>query len=111
MKNQVLETINQRRSVRSFTSEPVQAHDLTAILEAGRWAPSGMNNQPWRFAVVESPDKKNELAGGSSDVLVKSVRDKVFPLGDQTRVLPGHGPVTAVGQEKRFNPFLKGVRL
>jgi len=62
MKNQVLEAINQRRSVRSFTAEPVQAHDLTAILEAGRWAPSGMNNQPWRFAVVEAPDKKNELA-------------------------------------------------
>jgi len=63
MKNQVLETINQRRSVRSFTEEAVRAEDLAAVLEAGRWAPSGMNNQPWRFVVVESPEKKNELAG------------------------------------------------
>jgi len=53
---------------------------------------------------------RTDLAGGSFDVLIKSVRDKIFPLGDQTRVLPGHGPVTTVGQEKRFNPFLKGVR-
>ena len=54
---------------------------------------------------------RTDLAGGSFEVLVKSVRDKILPLGDQTRVLPGHGPMTTVGQEKRFNPFLKGVRL
>lgn len=62
MKNQVLEAIHHRRSVRDFTGESIGAEDLEAVLEAGRWAPSGLNNQPWRFIVVESQDKKNELS-------------------------------------------------
>lgn len=52
---------------------------------------------------------RTDLEGGSFEILVGSVKDKIFPLGDETRVLPGHGPTTTVGQEKRFNPFLKGV--
>ena len=52
---------------------------------------------------------RTDLQGGSFDVLLKSVKEKIFPLGDDTRVLPGHGPMTTVGQERRFNPFLKGV--
>lgn len=61
-KNQVLEAIYRRRSVRHFTDEPIPAEDLAAILEAGRWAPSGENNQPWRFVVVEAQGKRDELA-------------------------------------------------
>ena len=52
---------------------------------------------------------RTDLAGGSMDVLIRSVKDKIFPLGDEIRVLPGHGPMTTVGQEKRFNPFLRGA--
>ncbi|MEW6266859.1 MAG: nitroreductase family protein [Thermodesulfobacteriota bacterium] len=62
MENQVIEAIRQRRSVRRFTEEPVSPEDLTAVLEAGRWAPSGENNQPWRFVIVEGREKKEELA-------------------------------------------------
>jgi glyoxylase-like metal-dependent hydrolase (beta-lactamase superfamily II) len=52
---------------------------------------------------------RTDLPGGSMDVLLNSVKDKIFPLGDQTKVLPGHGPMTTVGQEKSSNPFLRGV--
>ncbi|MFH1090188.1 MAG: MBL fold metallo-hydrolase, partial [Pseudomonadota bacterium] len=52
---------------------------------------------------------RTDLAGGSFEALVRSVQKKIFPLGNETRVLPGHGPETSVGQEKKFNPFLKGV--
>jgi nitroreductase len=58
----VLEAIFSRRSVRQYTDEPVDKHDLQTILEAGRWAPSGLNNQPWRFAVVRDPKVKDEIA-------------------------------------------------
>ena len=51
---------------------------------------------------------RTDLAGGSFETLLRSVREKIFPLGDDTRVFPGHGPMTTVGREKRFNPFLKG---
>jgi len=60
--NDVLKAIYARRSVRRFTSEPVTHEQVEAILEAGRWAPSGKNTQPWRFVVVESCDKREELA-------------------------------------------------
>jgi nitroreductase len=63
MENEVLSAIRQRRSVRKFTDEPITDEELDAILEAGRWAPSGLNNQPWRFAIVRDQAKKNEVAG------------------------------------------------
>jgi nitroreductase len=44
-----LEAIENRRSVRQFTDEPVTADELELLFEAARWAPSGLNNQPWRF--------------------------------------------------------------
>lgn len=48
----ILETIKTRRSIRKFENVPVSEELLEKILEAGRWAPSGLNNQPWRFAVI-----------------------------------------------------------
>lgn len=59
----VLELIKSRRSRRKFTANPVDEALVENILEAGRWAPSGMNNQPWRFAVVRDPALKTRLAG------------------------------------------------
>lgn len=61
----VLDAIFSRRSVRKYLDDPVDSGTLQAILEAGRWAPSGLNNQPWRFAVVRHPETKNEIAAQS----------------------------------------------
>jgi len=60
--NQVLQAMSERRSVRKFTSEAVEYEDIETILNAGRFAPSGKNTQPWRFVVVESTNKKEALA-------------------------------------------------
>lgn len=48
--------LQERWSPRSFASKPVSSTDLTAILEAARWAPSCNNGQPWRFMVASSGD-------------------------------------------------------
>jgi len=45
--------IKGRRSVRDFTDEPVSKEHLEAVLEAGIWAPTGMNRQPWKFLIIE----------------------------------------------------------
>jgi nitroreductase len=58
----VLEAIFARRSVRQYSDNPVNQEDVKTILEAGRWAPSGLNNQPWRFAVVQDSKVKDEVA-------------------------------------------------
>lgn len=54
----------ERRSVRTFTDQPVDTADLRRILEAGRWAPSGLNNQPWRFLVIRAGDARQEALAG-----------------------------------------------
>jgi len=56
----VKEAILNRRSIREYTDEVVSAEHVMEILDAGRWAPSGLNNQPWRFAIVR--ERKEELA-------------------------------------------------
>jgi nitroreductase len=59
--NEVLRAIRERRSIRAFKTDPVEPEKLEAILEAGRWAPSGKNTQPWRFVIVESQEKRQQL--------------------------------------------------
>jgi nitroreductase len=58
----ILDEIRSRRSVRKFTPEPVSDELIDRILEAGRWAPSGLNNQPWRFAVVKDRGLITEIS-------------------------------------------------
>ncbi|MFP5238936.1 MAG: nitroreductase family protein [Acidobacteriota bacterium] len=58
--NPVLEAIRSRRSIRRYKAEAVPRDVLLAVLEAGRWAPSGLNNQPWRFLVVQAGDPRQE---------------------------------------------------
>lgn len=62
-----LERIKERRSIRSYTSEPVEKSKLLKVLEAGRWAPSSGNVQNWRFIVVEDGDKRLKLARAAYD--------------------------------------------
>jgi glyoxylase-like metal-dependent hydrolase (beta-lactamase superfamily II) len=49
---------------------------------------------------------RTDLPGGSWDQLIESMRTRVLTLDDDVRVLPGHGPETTVGRERRTNPFL-----
>lgn len=58
----VFEAIKGRRSIRSFRDEDVNDEDLMRILEAGTWAPSAGNLQPWEFIVVRNRDTKGRLA-------------------------------------------------
>lgn len=48
-----------------------------------------------------------DLPGGDLDTLLDSIRTKLLPLGDDVRVLCGHGPETTIGAERRLNPFLR----
>jgi glyoxylase-like metal-dependent hydrolase (beta-lactamase superfamily II) len=51
---------------------------------------------------------RTDLPGGSTDILIASIRSQVFTLPDETRIFSGHGPETTVGEEKRNNPFVAG---
>jgi glyoxylase-like metal-dependent hydrolase (beta-lactamase superfamily II) len=49
---------------------------------------------------------RTDLPGGSFEELLASIRDRLFPLGDEMIVLPGHGGETTIGTERRTNPFV-----
>ncbi|HTY72791.1 MAG TPA: MBL fold metallo-hydrolase [Actinomycetes bacterium] len=49
---------------------------------------------------------RTDLPGGDSAAMVRSLRERILPLADETVVLPGHGPRTTIGRERVSNPFL-----
>jgi glyoxylase-like metal-dependent hydrolase (beta-lactamase superfamily II) len=50
---------------------------------------------------------RTDLPGGNYSELIHSINEKIFTLPENTRVLPGHGPETTVGNEKKMNPFFR----
>ena len=53
---------------------------------------------------------RTDFPGGDYDTLIRSIRENLFPLGDDVRFVPGHGPMSTFGDERRSNPFV-GDRL
>ncbi len=60
--NEVLQNILTRRSIRKFKKEQIKDDELNFILEAGIYAPSGMNKQSWQFTVIQNKEKIELLA-------------------------------------------------
>ncbi|WP_181919580.1 MBL fold metallo-hydrolase [Alkalilimnicola ehrlichii] len=66
-----------------------------------------------RFAVVgdvlfQGSIGRTDFPRGDHDTLVRSIRQKLFPLGDDVQFLPGHGPASTFGHERAHNPFVAG---
>ena len=58
----IFEIIKTRRSIRKFTEEPVPDKIVDRIIEAASWAPSGLNNQPWKFAIIRDKELKTKMS-------------------------------------------------
>jgi len=58
----MLNEIKNRRSIRKFTLDPIDDIIINQIIEMGMWAPSGLNNQPWKFVVVKNRECLEELS-------------------------------------------------
>lgn len=50
---------------------------------------------------------RTDFRGGDHNALIRGVREKIFPLGDDLRVYPGHGPASTIGRERSANPFFR----
>lgn len=59
---EVFQAIRQRCSVRKYTENTPTSTDILKVLDAGRWAPSGQNNQPWRYKLITDPEIREQLA-------------------------------------------------
>ena len=52
---------------------------------------------------------RTDFPYGSQETLLKSIKEKVLPLGDDVAFLPGHGPASQIGVERKTNPFIQGL--
>ena len=71
--NPVIEAIKKRRSVRSYKPDPVPKDMIEAIIDAGNWAPTGNNQQRWRFVVVQDGEFRNKLVDAAKPIFRKVV--------------------------------------
>jgi nitroreductase len=89
-----IKVIQERRSIRDYTDEPISDQDLAMILEAARLAPSGENAQPWRFIIVKDAETRNKLgaiAGGGSgrrftaEYVTQKMQERFSSLEDEEK--------------------------
>jgi len=106
-----MKVIQDRRSIREWTEEPVSEEDLAMILEAGRQAPSGENAQPWRFIVVRDPERRKKLAalagGGSgrrftAEFVTQQMQARFATLQDEAKKKAAFEKLTS-GQVSQFS--------
>jgi len=115
--NEMLKSIQSRRTIRRFKPDPIDEKKIEMILEAGRWAPSFSNLQPWKFIVTKDQNLKNQLDRASREsvlhlgineapvVIVVCVDPRVDPLhaieagaaATQNMALAGHSLGLGVG--------------
>ena len=105
-----MKVIQDRRSIRHFTEEPVSDQDLDMILEAARQAPSGENAQPWRFIIVKDEGvrkKMGAIAGGGSgrrftaEFVTKKMQERFAGLEDEAKKQAAFKKLTS-GQVSAF---------
>ena len=70
--NETINTILSRRSIRSYTSAPVEREKIDIILQCGQFAPSGMNRQSWHFTVVTDRSLLDKISAENKKVLLQS---------------------------------------
>lgn len=65
----IWEVMSTARTIRRFTDQPVDPALLERCLQAATWAPSGGNQQPWHFVVLDSPENRELMAAGAEHAL------------------------------------------
>jgi len=86
--NKVLETIKNRRSIRKYKTEQIKQEELDLILEAGIYAPSGHNEQPWHFTVIQNKDLISQINTISKKIMANIEIDwiKKLALNPETNI-------------------------
>ncbi|MCS5421578.1 MULTISPECIES: nitroreductase family protein [Psychrilyobacter] len=67
--NTVLENIKKRRSIRKYKEMQIEQEKIEAIIEAGLYAPSGHNAQPWHFTVLQNKEIIDQISAGTKEAL------------------------------------------
>jgi nitroreductase len=107
--NQVLETIKKRRSVRQYRPEQIKEEELEKILEAAIYAPTGHNDQPWHFTIIQDTDRINEISEGAKAVMREMDVEWIAQLGAAEKFNIFHQAPTAIlvsGKKDAVTPLV-----
>lgn len=107
--NEVINVIKQRRSVRGYREEQLKEEDLQVILEAGLWAPSAHNSQPWHFTVIQDADLIRHMSAVSTEEMAKCPVEWVARMGQSGRSIFYNAPTVIIvsGKKDEFlNPLI-----
>jgi nitroreductase len=77
---ELFKVIQGRKSIRRFKSKPVPEEDVNKILDAGRFAPSANNTQPWRFAVIRDKILLKKMADAAREMV-----DRMLPFAEDDK--------------------------
>jgi nitroreductase len=88
----VFEAIKGRRSVRKFKRKSVSADMVEKLIDAGRWAPSAGNIQPWEFIIVRKAEIKAELAeAAGGQAFIEEAPVAIVVCANENRSVQGYG--------------------
>lgn len=106
--NKVLETIKIRRSIRKYHSEQIKDEEIDMILESARYAPSGHNDQPWYFTVIQNKELIDEMSAESKKLMAESTVDWMVSMGRAEHLHLFYNAPTVIvisGKKGTVSPF------
>ncbi|WFD08948.1 nitroreductase family protein [Tepidibacter hydrothermalis] len=100
--NDIIKNIKERRSIRKFKEEQIKDEELEVIIEAGMYAPSAHNEQPWHFTIIQNKDIISEI-NKESKMMMKNHSDKwIAKLGNNEKFdIHYNAPTVIVVSEKK----------
>ncbi|EKS4342203.1 nitroreductase [Clostridium botulinum] len=107
--NTVLQTIKNRRSIRSYKSEQIKEEELQCILEAAIYAPSGCNHQSWHFTVIQNRELITTMSNVAKEKLKDSPNENFRNMGNNEKLDLTHGAPTLIvvsGKEGNYSPLV-----
>lgn len=103
--NEVLKTIKNRRSIRKYLPDQIKDEELDIILESAIYAPSGGNNQPWHFTVVQDKEFIDYMNGEAKKLMIQD-KELMDHLNAAAKELPDFKDrISNLGRSENFNIF------
>ncbi len=103
--NETLKSIKNRRSIRVYKPEQIREEELNAILEAGLYAPSATNQQPWHVTVVQNSDILKSLNEDAKDSLAKSADPYFSKFATEAFNIFYHAPTAVIVSSVADSPY------
>lgn len=103
--NEFIQTIKSRRSVRNYKPEQIKQHELDMIIEAGIYAPSAGNDQPWHFTVVQNRELLDHINKKTRELMVLSDDEWIRNMGKSPDFLVTYNAPTLIIVSGRENAY------